>query len=1044
MFFTEEKLARRIAALSPLRYRQALPATSLEVVEDPDRANGARPPGEGAAWHPVPPGWAWEGTDRYLWLRARLAVPPSGAGQPVVGLFDFGRTGDGSNDGFEALLFIDGEPWQGVDTNHREVLLPEGSAGRTLTLHFRLWSGLGGMDGYHSVQRHALTQAEVAVLDRPTDDLFFTADVALGTVHVLPESDPAKPLILAALTRSLGLLDWREGASGAFYASAEDARDALHVALDAMAGKPPVTIHVLGHTHIDVAWLWRLAHTREKAARSFATVLRLMEHYPEFVFFISQPQLLAYLKEDYPELFAALKQRVAEGRIELGGGMWLEADCNIPSGESLVRQVLFGSRFLEDEFGVSPDFLWLPDVFGYSWALPQIMVKSGLRAFMTTKISWNQYNRLPHDTFWWRGMDGSTVLAHFITTPSPAAPPASWRSVYEADMTVASVVGIWEKYRDKAVTRHLLMAYGFGDGGGGVNRDMLERRRRIDAMPALPLAVPDTAKAYFERLRAEVASTDAYVHTWDGELYLEYHRGTYTSQAPQKKRNRRLELALRDAEWLSVAASLASGDPARYPEQDLHRAWEILLRNQFHDIIPGSSIHEVYEDSQKEYDEADGLVGGVLDGALSTLVAPDERCAVVVNPASWETSGPVVLPVAPGTGEHIEDAEGREVVTQATAGGTLAFLSRVLPMGLSPVRLAEGSAREAPIPFTDLDRGVETPFYRLGWNGAGELVSIWDRRCQREVLAAGAPGNVLEVYEDKPLRFDAWDIDLFHREKRWPMERCTEARIVETGPLRCVVRFGWTYRRSSVNQDMVLYAHSRRIDFVTTVDWHEHQQLLKVAFPVAVRNTEATFDVQFGNVRRPTHHNTSWDWARFETVGHQWADLSEAGYGVSLLNDCKYGHDVHDGVLRLSLVKSAVRPDRVADEGVHRFTYALYPHEGGWLEGGTVAAAFALNAPLRAVSGRCVCAAPPSLLRLSSPHVAVDALKRAEDGHGIIVRLHDFSGGRHTVVVTPGFPISSWHLVDLMERPLGGEAHTKVIELTFGPYEIHTMRLVPA
>jgi alpha-mannosidase len=762
----------------------------------------------------------------------------------------------------------------------------------------------------------------------------------------------------------------------------------------------------------------------------------------------TQPQLYAYIKEDYPEIYEQIRERVREGRWEIGGGMWLEADCNLTSGESLVRQFLFGTRFMRQEFGVESTYLWLPDVFGYSWALPQILQKSGFDTFMTTKISWNQFNRMPHDTFKWRGIDGSEVVTHFITTPDDWEDANSFFYTYNGLITPKTVKGAWEAYQDKEVNQELLLSYGYGDGGGGVNREMLEMRRRLEDMPGLPNVKTGRADEYFQRLVQTVEESDRYVHVWDGELYLEYHRGTYTSQAYNKKMNRKLELLYRETEWLNALASVARKDWSQYPQETLNKGWTIILRNQFHDIIPGSSIAEVYEDSRKEYAEALSLASEAWAGAAAALgdVKKERELSVegsltVLNSSSWERSDLVVLDGETAPAESVwTDHAGRPLQAQHSAGRWLVEAPNVPSLGTAGIQFkaaaGEQASQPAEVPFHLEGRRLETPHYEIEWNEAGQLVRIFDLDYRRDVLAKNARGNVLQVFEDKPLQFEAWDVDIFYQEKMREISELVSVELVEIGPLAAAVEFKWQYAKSVITQRMTVYAGSRRIDFRTDLDWQEHQQLLKVAFPVDVRSTEATYDIQFGNVKRPTHWNTSWDWARFESVGHQWADLSERGYGVSLLNDCKYGYDIKDNVIRLSLLKSAIHPDPDADIGAHSFVYALYPHTGDWYAGGTVQEAWALNNPLT-VSGGSLTQAPLSLFTLSAHNVMVDAVKKAEDGEALVLRVHEFAGVRTTVELGSDYEIASLQECDLMERPLAEQAATHTA-FDLKPYEIKT------
>ncbi|MFB9331145.1 alpha-mannosidase [Paenibacillus aurantiacus] len=1100
MFLTEHKLQARIHELSVLRYRDRMPFNAFLSYEDSRPDINPSMPGEDAQWAPLTQGETWSGRDLYLWLQVEADIPASWADRRFLGLFDFGDTGAGNNSGFESLFYWDGKPYQGVDSNHKEVFLPPAAAGERKSFVFRLWSGLEG-GGVPRDQTHAYKQAELCWLDEQLDDLVFTGTAILETLKVLDANAPERTKLLQALDQAFRLIDWSAPGSDAFFASAHAAAADLSTRLDAMERISDVTVTCIGHTHIDVAWLWRLKHTREKCARSFSTVMRLMEMFPEYTFLQTQPQLYDYVREDYPELYEAIKQRAAEGRWEAGGGMWLEADCNLTSGESLVRQLLVGTRFLRDEFGTECRYLWLPDVFGYSWSLPQILKKSGIHTFMTTKISWNQYNRMPFDTFRWRGIDGSEVLTHFITTPEPWSEPGSWFYTYNGKIIPKTVKGIWDAYRDKEMNQELLLSYGYGDGGGGVNREMLEMRRRLDKLPGLPNVRTGRADDYFERLQQTVAETDSYIHTWDGELYLEYHRGTYTSQAYNKLANRKLELAYREAEWLGALQSVLHADWSRYDASALLAGWKIILRNQFHDIIPGSSIREVYEDSRVEYAEAEAIAqrvdaeargaimaasaphgvdvtggapvqtvgsapgpsgsAGVLRQATAELAAgsapallayeptngstfadnASTRAYTVWNSSPWTVTGLAEIPAGelPREG-HWTNASGELLPAQRADGKWLVEAADVPALGFTTIYLATAPAASASTPFTLTDRGIETPFYALAWNESGQLVRIYDKQARREVLAQGARGNALQVFEDKPLAHEAWDIDLFYQENMREIQDCASAEVVEIGPLRAVIRFNWRYMSSTITQDLIVYASDRRIDFVTEADWQERQQLLKAAFPVAIRSTEATYDVQFGNVKRPTHWNTSWDWARFESVGHQWADLSDRGYGVSLLNDCKYGYDIKDNVMRLTLIKSATHPDPDADRGEHRFTYALLPHEGDWLAGGTVKQAWQLNAPLAATPGQ---AATPSLsmFALSGDTAMISAVKKAEDADRVIVRVHDYSGSRNELVLTSDLRIAAWRETNLMEQPESEFREEASIAFVLDPYEIKTFEI---
>lgn len=1040
MFLTEEKLIRRQAEIGKYRYRKILELEELEFAEDEEGANGVYPESvlfqEKIKMHEH-----WLGRDRYVWLRAAVVLPTSKAGFKIAGRFDFGKSGSFNNSGFESLLFVNGEPYQGVDTNHREVIFGEELSGQTVELVFRLWSGLEG-GGPPVIQDHRLNEAMIGYLDETIDDLCYMSQAALDTYRYLGNDQPEKQWLKKALNDGFREIDWSEPGSEAHIKSLYRAGASLNRAVDEMPKTFDMTITAVGHTHIDIAWLWQLKHTREKTARSFSTVLRLMKEFPEYQFLQTQPQLYDYLKLDYPELFTQISDRIKEGRWEAEGGMWLEADCNIPSGESLVRQIVAGKRYFREEFGLESKYLWLPDVFGYSWALPQILIKSGISTFMTTKISWNQFNRMPHDTFWWRGMDGSEILTHFITTSEKNGDAYT----YNGRMTAAMLRGIWNSYQDKEINDHLLFTYGWGDGGGGPTREMLELRRRFDKLPGMPKLKMGSAGEYFTGLHERIRDSEAYVHTWNGELYFECHRGTYTSQARNKKYNRRLEFLLRDVEWLYTLDGVRQGTlGTSYPEEELRGIWEILLRNQFHDIIPGSSIKEVYEDSDLEYAEGEArslaLING-CNGVISSITRQEEHITLL-NSSTWGGPHYVELTDSVTDTAIIHNAAGQRLEQQRTAdGGWLVYVPSVPALGMEVLQIVSGeqdnSCMEGIVPLADIvGNSLTTPLLKVIWNEHGQFTSIRDRRNERELLLPGKRGNVLQVFEDKPLDFEAWDIDIFYQEKMTEISELVECSLVENGPLRAVLRMVWTYQLSTITQQIVFFRDTARIDFQTDMDWHGHNQLLKAAFPVDIHAVEATYDIQFGNVRRPTHWNTSWDYARFETVGHQWADLSENGYGVALLNDCKYGYDIKDGVMRLTLLKSAIHPDPEQDQGRHTFTYALFPHTGDFVEGNVVQEAWILNNPLRVVSGKME---GQPLFTMEGQHVLIDAVKRSEDGLHVVLRLHEYAGSRALISLKSAYPMLCWQECNLLEEPQSDWRYDD-LEFQIKPYEIKTFRI---
>ena len=1032
MFFTIEKLELRTRELENFRYVDLVPITPMTLMESleysdeaclkvPTRIDGAE----------LNLGDELVGRDKYFWAQKKLTFPKSRPGMDVAGLFNFGRVDKGHTHGFESLLYVDGEPYQGVDSNHNDVIF-EKFAGNTVELTFLLWTGLDGMETgkLQKEIRYRINTASVGFLHISTDEFYYLSKAIFKTIKLLPDTATEKHQLTSALDAAYKLINWDEDK---FYDTIDIALECLESALEKMDNNSAVTVNAIGHTHIDVAWLWRIKHTREKSQRSFATVLRLMEEFDEYIFLQTQPQLYKYIKKDNPAMYEKIKKLIAEGRWEADGAMWVEADCNLSSGEALARQLMHGVTFFRDEFGVQSEYLWLPDVFGYSWALPQLLKLSGIKTFMTTKIAWNQYNTMPHDLFNWRGIDGSEILTYFITTPAGDFSDDTRFTTYNGVLSPRSVLGNWHRFKDKSVSNETLLCYGYGDGGGGVNSNMLKMRRAMDKLPGLPNVKPSKARDFFNRIHDYVDTTGQYVHTWDGELYLEYHRGTYTAQANNKKQNRRLEYDLAQCEWLSCIAHPDGND---YPGARLYDAWERVLLHQFHDIIPGSSIREVYEDSDKAYASLSAEVEQLENEALGILVEPHDNSFVIYHSGSFKRRELVLLPIQDEV--VFEDALGNALSSQKAKDGWLVNVE-LEPLSMMTVKFKSGSQQIVADAFTvDMSSGtIETPLYNIRWNEQGNLDSIYDKINNRQVLAGKA--NLFELYEDKPLFWDNWDIDIFHTEKCEVAAISKKPKLIEKGSQRAVIRFEYMYNLSTITQDMMLYKSCGRIDFITHVDWHETNRLLKAAFPVNIRSTKATYDIQFGHVERPTHWNTSWDLAHFEVVGHKWADFSESGYGVSLLNDCKYGYSIKDSVMRITLLKSTKMPDTEMDMGEHEFTYSLLPHAGTVIDGGTIEESIKLNLPARVMPGGVKNVA--KLVCIDSDAVNVDAVKKAEKEDCVVLRIHECRGGSHNIKITSDFGIKSFAPCNLLEENLVEPTNGDLISVEIKPFEIKTFKL---
>ncbi len=1028
--FTIPKLEQRIAEIGRSVYRQRLDLTPVRWSDSWSEA--ALAPGfDDSIWESVRPPYLWGGRDVKATIRCRFQVPEAWRGRRVALRVDLSQGLDVS--GPDATAYLGGEPRQGIDIYHKELLLDSDAVGKEQVLALEAYSGT-------RPEMHRFGGVELVEIDEEARGFYYDALVALESAKLLPETSYERVEIINALDESIRLLDFREPLGDDFRRSIGVARADLRERLYAREwpGERPEVVGV-GHAHIDVAWLWTLLHTRKKTGRTFLTALRLMEQYPEYHFLQSQPQLYQYFQHDYPEQYPEVKRRVAEGRWEATGGMWLEADLNITGGESLVRQVLLGKRFFRREFGVDSELLWLPDVFGYTWALPQIMARSGIKYFMTTKISWSEFNQFPYDTFRWQGIDGTRVLAHFINTPSQ-----SWFATYNGKLTPEEVKGTWDTYKQKRLNDRLLLAFGFGDGGGGPTADMLETARRLKDLPGMPRFEVGRADAYYQELESVREASPI----WNGELYLEFHRGTYTSQAKSKLLNRRSEQAYHDAEALAAMDHLFGGN---YPAERLNQGWELILLNQFHDILPGSSIGEVYAESVEQYQEVLGIADDIRREALSRLtngIAAEAGSLTVFNTLDWRREGLVEVSAPEGWGPSpaVDWGEGTrpcQVVGEGADKRLLVPAEGIPAYGWRTGRLVEAKPASGSTVSASTEV-MESPSLRVELDAAGRITSLFDKVARREVLAAGELGNEFVLFEDKPINNDAWNIDAFYQEKSWVLDQPAEIRVLEEGPIRAGVEVRRRFLNSTMTQRLYVYAGKPRIDFQTEVDWHERHLLLKVAFPVAVHSPRATYEIQFGNVERPTHWNSSWDYARFEVPAQRWADLSEGDYGVSLLNDCKYGYDIRDHLMRLTLIKSATSPDPEADQGEHVFTYSVYPHAGDWRED-TIRQAADLNMPLMARMAAGQTNGLPSewsLVTSSPGNLVVDTVKKAEDDARLIVRVYEAHGQRGTGRLAFGKPVQSAVECNLMEEEEGEVAFDeRGLEFDFLPYQIRTFKV---
>ena len=965
---------------------------------------GNTPPEDG--WQPCQ---FLSGSDKHFWLRFSLNTPQAQEGTEYLLQCSTGPKG-WNTENSQGLLYLNGEMAQGLDLNHTEAFLePE----TKYAAHVYLYTGAAKYP----------FPFEARLLRRYTDvdGLYYDLLTPLEALECLNENTCEYRDILTALEQAVNLVDTREVHSQAYFASVRAAREFLerefYGKLCTTRGKP--VVHCVGHTHIDMEWLWARKQTREKIQRSFATANALMEKYPEYLFTLSQPELYQYLKEEAPEKYAQLKHWVEEGRWEPEGSMWVECDCNLVSGESFVRQLLLGRQFFREEFGAENRTLFLPDVFGYSAALPQILKKSGIDYFVTSKISWNDTNTLPVDAFLWQGIDGTELFTTFITAQRGRKNHEYGRIVtYNGRLNASFVLGAWDRFQQKQYSNHVLMTFGYGDGGGGPTREDLEKQRRLcRGIPGVPVTQLSFLVPFLEESKAEFdENCRALGRTpkWVGDLYLEFHRGTYTSMATNKRSNRKSELALQRCEALSFTHLLLGGS---YDRQGLNDTWRTVLHNQFHDILPGSSILEVYQGTDGDYAQIAEYCATLEQEKLSAIAKRlnTQGGSLVYNPLGFARGGCITV-----------DGQTTELSEPIPAYGWKVIRPQKTACGVSV------SGRVA-----------ENRHYRMALDSAGRILSLFDKAAGREVFAR--PGNAFTAYEDLPYQFDNWELSDYYRAKPYPLDGEAVITPVYDGS-RAGFRVEKQYMDCTIIQHIWLYTDGRRVDFDNQIHWNRQHQVLKVAFPLDLHATEATYEIQYGHIRRPTHQNTSWDAAKFEVCAHKWADISENGYGAALLNDCKYGHSAQSSTLELTVLKAGTEPNPEADLGCHEFSYSLLPHMGSLYEADVIRQAYSFNQPLLCMpvkAGDGDLADSFSLASCNKQNIIIDTVKKAEADDGMILRLYDSFDMRCTANVTVAEGFTRAFLCDMMENPLEQlpfDGHTVTVPVK--NFEIITLKFI--
>ncbi len=975
-------------------------------------------------WQEIKKGFAYGPAYTTFWFRLTGKRPLASSDRSVGLVADLGS---------ERTVWHEGSPVCGLDVEHEVMALDLIGNGDKVEVLIQAYTRnpqcrvhLKELPREHDVEK--VEGAYFVAVDDELKDLAFDVDFGLLLLEAVEATDPAFATIMRGLNDAVNAFDPQNRDSIA------RCRKIIRDALGTLPGEMKHQIVPVGHAHLDTAWLWPLHQTHKKMAHTTATQLMLLERYPEYVFVHSQASQYEWLEKEYPVLFERVKAAIKRGQWEPVGSMWVEADCNLTGAESLVRQFVYGRQYFRDKLGYETQDMWLPDVFGYSAALPQILAKCNVDYFLTQKISWNDTNKFPHNTFFWQGIDGTKVWTHF--------PPSD---TYCGSGEPTEIVNSVRKHRDQGRSDSSLYVFGFGDGGGGPTERHLELLRRGRNAPNFPeVAASKTALSFFKEAKAK--SRD--LCTWVGELYAEFHRGTYTSQAANKKGNRVSEFLLRDAELL---ACFTDDFPTAYPAAELEAAWKLVLLNQFHDIIPGSSVREVYEDSDKDYAEIIAVGERIVDQNLRKIAAKFDsskmnRPIALFQNADLPSQGsiPWTEAEAPTALVTVEEALPVQIVEEF---GERKLIFPAPHAALKTVCVADLSDSAAPTRtrLKASNRRIENHELSVRFDGNGNIVSIQSLEDGTEFVEQGKIANLFQIFEDKPRFWSAWDVDIYATEKGQDLVKSESFEIVERGPVRVAAEIVKRFGKSTIRQRISL-GPTPGIRFETEVDWHEEDTLLKVAFPVNVHSTRATYEIQFGNVERPTHFNTSWDQARFEVCAQKWVDLSEGDQGVALLNDCKYGHDVRGNVMRMSLLRSPKAPDPLCDMGTHKFTYCLLPHFGPYHYAGVVQAAYAVNAPVRAAlieqtSG--VQGSLPSLVACEDRNIVIETVKRAEDGNGIIVRLYECHNSRGAAELACARPPVSAMLCDLEENAIGElEIHDGMVPFVYAPFEIITIRLI--
>lgn len=961
-------------------------------------------------FEPIHPGDRWGDNWLYFWLRGTIVVPKEAEGKRLVVVADFGS---------EATLYINGMVSGALDLQHHDVTLTRSaSEGEQFELVAEAYAG-------HSGQQPVFGESYLCLFEEEIYQLFIDLECLWqGLQHIEADSLRASE-INRCLTEVIAALDF--GLQGERRTEhVQFCRELMKPLLDCVNGSTSPLLFLMGQSHLDIAWLWPIEETKRKIARTMSNQLTLMDEYPDYQYVQSQPYLFQLAKELYPEMYERIKQRVAEGRIIPEGGMWVESDTNLAGGESLIRQFLHGKRFFQEEFGKDNQMLWLPDVFGYSGNMPQIMKGCGINYFASVKMFQtyeNVVDPFPYNTFMWEGIDGSEILTHLLDYGD-----------YPIRVNPSFLIGQWNNRVQKDGIATRLVQYGHGDGGGGANREDMEFLRRLDNLEGVPRTRQGSPIAFFEDQVKRGIPDAKYV----GELYYPAHRGTYTTQAQLKRLNRKTEIGFREVELWGAAAELLHRKA--YPYKKMDHLWKQLLLHHFHDILPGTSIHRVHEEAQAELKKLHVTIHEMADEARASLAESQSADVTVFNSLSWGRKELVALP----DGVHaIADHTGNAMPVQRHDGILYAQLEPP-SMGWATYGVIQGDHTVSAAASSDVsatESHLENEYLAIELNDRGELISIVDKQTGTEWAAD--PCNVIAMYRDQPSAFDAWEIDRRYRASAVALEDKAEIAVTANGPLFANIRIKRKLHESTMIQDIRIRSGSRRVEFHTTVDWNEKNKMLRVDFPVRVHANESMQEIQFGYVRRPNHASRPHDADRFEVSQHKWTALAETNRGFALLNDCKYGVAVKDQTISMTLLRSPSYPDETSDQGTQQFTYGFLFWDGSFHDSRVIQEAYELNYPLHAVHGA-GSLTEQSLLQVDRANVIAETVKLAEDGSGDwIIRLYESKGSSVSCGIQTGLSYSALFETDMLEQNLMElPVESDRINLQFRPFEVKTIRLV--